>query len=268
MAVVRKRDHILLGDVGETFSGALLSQGSEGHLELPWPVGITVGSDGILLEARDAHFAPPKTLEDWPGVEPYVSGEVYFLPWEGIRGIDVELDDAENELLAIRQVDDHSIRIHLQILGAASRFLDQCRGLTADPSGLASNAALREEILAIVTEIPLLSEEEILSVVNDQGWPTCTRSSLDEILWDPEFPTAFYANLWFIAEDQEQDSQPTEPLAAAILEHLETTPATAETLLESLESEEFDIADVFEVLYDPSMPTYKRRRSWYIMDDM
>lgn len=266
MAVARKSQHILLGDVGETFDGVIISVGDSSQLDQPRPVQITIGTDGVLFALRDGMFVPTVPLDQWPGVVPYVSGEVYFVPWDAVRGIDTEVKDEGYGVLTLQHIDGASTLFTLATLGAPSRFLDECRGLSRGSRDLVRDKALLDSISFILTQVPLLSEVEILHALHEVGWLECSRSTLEEILWDEHSPTFFLAHMWFVDEDADLESVPADPLSRQVLEILETEPASAEEICELLDLEGIDAADVYDVLYDPRLPTIKRARAWYVQD--
>jgi len=264
MAVARKSHHILLGEMGGVYGGILKSLTPASGIELPRPIDITIGSDGLLLTTTGTIFAPPVALDQWPGVVPYVSSEIYFIPWEGIRGINTETDDNGDQFLSTHHLDDTSTAFTLPIVGSSERFLDECRGLPQGAGNLALDVDLWDAIQDILAHHPLISEDEILRELHkDYGWKSCTRTTLDEILWDEDFPAYYASHVWFPNDDTGNPATAFDPLVDDVLAALGDEGATAETILQELDSDDIELDDVCEVLCDPLVPTIKRARAWY-----
>lgn len=266
MAVARisNSEHILLGEVGESFSGALTSVAVTAPVQLPIPIDVTIGSDGLLLVARSTIFGPSVTLDQWLGVEPYVSGEVYFIPWEGIRGLDTGSTESSHSAVVVHHVNGSHTSFELDTVTGPGRLMDASRGLPEGSRDLASDPALWADIARVLVETPLLSEEEILQILReDYEWSQCTRSVVDEILWDDDSSSYFHAHVWFVDEEAIEETAPLGDFVDEVIEVLSADVLTAEGILENIVTEGVELADVYDVLLDPSVPVFTRKRAWY-----
>lgn len=266
MAVARSSDHILLGEAGEVYEGVLTDLAVGSSIELPRVVDVTVGTEGILFTVHGTIFAPPLTLDQWPGSVPYISGEVLFVPWEAVRGLDTLSGENGGTVLAVRHTNGSSTAFELPTLGAPARFLDECRGLPQGSSGISRSNELWGAIQEILVATSGMSEDEILSELHDSyGWLECTRTVVEEILWHEESPTYFAAHVWFVDEDLDREEILLDPLSRSIVELLADEPSSAEVLADALAEEGVELAEVFEVLHDPNVPTFTRARAWYFV---
>jgi len=267
MAVARKTQqtpHILLGEVGESFSGELTSVAVPITVELPTPIGVTVGTDGLLIAARSTLFGPSITLDQWPGSSPYVSGEVYFIPWEGIKGIDTGATETSQSAVLVHHVDGYQTGFELKSVSDPGRLMDACRGLPCGSENLTANPALIADIARVLMEAPLLTEEEILETLRDEhGWTECTRSDVDVILWADDLPYYFHSHLWFVDEESYQAMQPLGEFVDEVLEVVALEGMSAEEILDNITTVDLELADIYEVLFDPNLPIFTRSRAWY-----
>lgn len=268
MAVVRKSDHILLGDIEESFDCLLISGGVPNPEILPVPVELTLGADGLLLTSKSSPFGPFVTLDQWLGSEPYVSGEVFFIPWSCVRGIDSSEAETFDSFIIIHHLDQSQTFVHMATAFARTRLLDGCRGKVMASRDLLNDASLWADVEEILIEHPLLSEFEILEILIEQyGWKECTRSSLDVILWHDELPTGFHTHLWFLDEETLVPSMLPDGFCNQVVDILADGPKTAEQIFEEVEAVDEELDDLFEVLYDPEIPVFKRRRAWYVEEN-
>lgn len=271
MAVERKVEshHILLGEVGESFGGHLTAVGTSTAVQLPTAVDVTVGSDGLLVTARSTLFGPSVTLDQWPGQVPYVSGELYFIPWEGIRGLDSGATESSNSAVVVHHVDGSHTDLELATMSGSGRLLDACRGLPRGSEHLTSDPTLWADIARILVDTPLLSEEEILQTLReDYGWTECTRTVVDAILWDADISAFFHAHVWFVDEEAIEETALLGDFADEVIEVLSADLLTAEEILENLETGGVELADIFDVLLDPNVPVFTRARAWYFDDEI
>lgn len=267
MAVARKVElhHILLGEVGESFGGHLTAVGTSTAVQLPTPVDVTVGSDGLLVTARSTLFGPSVTLDQWPGQVPYVSGEVYFIPWDGIRGLDSGATESSNSAVVVHHLDGFHTDLELATVSGPGRLLDACRGLPRGSEHLTSDPTLWADIARILVDTPFRSEEEILQTLReDYGWTECTRTVVDAILWDSDISAYFHAHVWFVDEEAYESEGSLGDFPDLVLDLVASEPMTAEEVLVNLESEDLALADIYDVLYDPNVPVFTRTRAWYL----
>ena len=279
MAVARKVNHqlstearILVGEPTDHYVGSLIRpHGSALHnVTVPAEGVITVGEDGLLLESTELQPRAQDALVSWDGTSPFVASSFYFVPWSqlisatafahpNVGDAAVMLEHSDGDVTYLR-VDDEDTAEML-----ADSAIDLCTG---QPDFFA-NVDLRDEVVEHLQLNPLVESDEICHALADAGWVDVDESHVDAILNDDQLPTYFYAHLWFVEEDADLEEFEQDSLTGLVIAALQEEPDTAQGLLDRLGAAGWTIEsidDLYDVLYHPSVPVFKRAKAWYFDD--
>lgn len=282
MAVARKVSHqlstearILVGEPQEHYVGSLIrAHGAALHnVTVPAEGIITVGEDGVLLESPGLQPRVEDALISWDGTAPFVAGSFYFVSWSQLLAATAftrpNIGDAAVSLL---HSDGDVTYLGVDDEDTAELLADAATDLCTGQPDYFANADLRYEIVEHLQLNPLVESDEIWHALIDAGWaPDLDESHIDAILNDEQLPTYFFAHLWFVDDEVDLEDLEEDSLPDLIIRALFEEPDTAQGLLDRLTSAGWaidSIDDVYDVLYHPDTPVFKRSKAWYFDDEI
>lgn len=279
MAVARKVSHqlsreaqILVGEPTEHYVGALLRpHGSALHnVTVPAAGIITLGEDGLLLESPALHPRVEDALISWDGTTPFVAGSFYFVPWSQLMSATAFTHPNIGDAAVMLEHSDGDVTyLGVDDEDTAEMFADFAIDLCTGQPDFLGNADLRFEVVEYLQLNPLVESDEICEALIVDGWVDVEESHIDAILNDDQLPTYFYAHLWFVEDDVDSEEFEKESLPALVIAALHEEPDTAQGLLDRLTDAGWiveSIDDVYDVLYHPDTPVFKRSKAWYFDD--
>lgn len=261
---------VLLGEVKESVAGWLvaLSREDSNPLADRVPCVVSYGPEGVLILASEAVTASPMDLEAWPGSSPYLSNNLVLIPWPYLTGLTLGSDGSQ---VTLWHGSDETAIVELHPPGAEwfTKYALEVAGVAEQPDGETEDvwAQLIMDVLAVLAEHGLADEALITStLIADYGWDSVDPQDLEEILWSPDAPTQFMPHVWFYDYENAVEHADLPEMTRMVLDTLATEPLQAQPILDAVHSAgmtEASIEDVYDVLYDPGLPTYKYVRAWY-----
>ena len=246
----------------------------EMDVDEPGVASVSYGPEGLLVVAPAPVCHLQMSLEDWSSDSLFVSGPVVFLPWgiaDRIHTIEPD-DSAELPTVTFCQGDSVLLGVRLSTDAATSivEYTDEVLESSAGPLVWPQLLdGVGEAIRDILDEAGIAEMDEVVSGVQGRGWAV-SYGVVSDMLYDPDFPAEQIGHVWFADASQLPGEGEGSELERDVLAALVRDPRDAADLLEHLRGigwdETLTLDDVYDVLYNPDLPTWKFADGWFLAD--
>lgn len=258
-------------------AGQLLRIGTfpaEHALTCTLPASVSYGPEGLLLVTSEPVTAENASLDDWSGDSLFISGAVIFCPWRIVDRIHLIVAEDQLAITEITLYSEETLVVGFQMSADDKDELLEYMDGTCVSHGLndwpETRAEMSEVLRGIIADEGVLEIEEIVEKIQDEGWEF-DHEHVSSILHDPNFPALQLGHLWFLSEDESPDEDDLSELAIDVLAALKEESRTGADVLDYLQQtgwgDDLTIDDVYDVLYDADMPTWKCPQGWFIPDE-
>ena len=239
------------------------------------PASGSYGPEGLLLVTSEHVTAENASLDDWSGDSLFISGAVIFCPWRIVDRIHLIVAEDQLAITEITLYSEEELVVGFQMSADDQdellEYMDESRCISKGLNDWPDTRAEMSEVLrGIIADGGVLEIEEIEEKLQAEGWEF-DHDHVSSILHDPNFPALQLGHLWFLSDGEPPDEDDLSELAIDVLAALKEEPRTGADVLDYLQQtgwgDDLTIDDVYDVLYDADMPTWKCPQGWFIPDE-
>ena len=239
------------------------------------PASVSYGPEGLLLVTSEHVTAENASLDDWSGDSLFISGAVIFCPWRIVDRIHLIVAEDQLAITEITLYSEEELVVGFQMSADDKdellEYMDESRciskGLNDWPE---QRAEISDALRNILLEGGVLRIDEIEEKLQAEGWDFDSET-IGSILADSGFAAAQVEHLWFLSDGEPPDEDDLTELAIDVLAALKEEPRTGADVLDYLQQtgwgDDLTIDDVYDVLYDADMPTWKCPQGWFIPEE-
>ena len=252
----RRLQRIFLGQESESDTCWVVA--TDGAPIDPLWAHVTLADEGVLVIAEDRFTKVLDDLATWDGSGMFLGGSFAFVGPSGFLQRKGAYADPDHPVtVAIQDEAGRSVSIALAQEGA-----DVWVPLSEEDTESLS-AAIREAL----AEFGYADRSMIVEHLEQHDHPLVDVDTVSEILCHPDFPAMYIPHGWFHSGDSPEGE--FSELQGDVLELLgQHEPARIDEIVAALEAMGWviDQEDVYDVLYDPTLPTYKLSEAWYLTE--
>lgn len=268
----RELQEVFLGEVGLQCLGQLVGAVNLPTSGVSMPIGCTLhlGRAGMLIATDGNVTTRVDPLDEATDDKPFVSQSLLYLPWSGVAQVVVDEAGPEGNWPVTVEADiGRNLVLDAETAFCLDAYHDRAR-VAAEVGGHDALEALETDIGLVLAEHGFLDVGEVVSALQqDHGWESVDGDAAWAVLAAWWSPPKSLIHAWFLNVDKTMPDDAT-PLELAISARLLEGPASAADMMESLKAcPEFDyleLDDVYDALYDPTLPFLKRVVAWFVED--